>query len=51
MIEIECLWECNNGLGESPICLAEESSLFWSDHAGPSLEIAGSQFHLRHLRR
>ena len=40
MLEIECLWECNDGLGESPIWCEEESSLYWSDHAGPSMEQA-----------
>ena len=40
MIEIECLWECHDGLGESPLWSPEESSLYWSDHAGPSMESA-----------
>ena len=44
MFEIECLWECNDGLGESPLWSPEETSLYWSDHAGPSMELAGSRW-------
>jgi L-arabinonolactonase len=43
MVEIECLWECNDGLGEAPIWVAEESSLYWSDHVGPSIDLSGSR--------
>ncbi|MEK6249151.1 MAG: SMP-30/gluconolactonase/LRE family protein, partial [Planctomycetales bacterium] len=43
MIEIECLWECDDGLGESPIWVAEEQSLYWADHAGPSMALAGAR--------
>lgn len=42
-IEIECLWECNDGLGETPIWVAEESSLYWADHVGPSIDLTGPQ--------
>jgi L-arabinonolactonase len=38
MPEIECLWECNDGLGETPVWCAKESSLYWSDHVGPDLD-------------
>ena len=41
MLEIECLWECNDGLGEAPIWVAEESSIYWADHVGPSMDLAG----------
>ena len=40
-IEIECLWECNDGLGETPIWVAEESSLYWADHVGPLIDLNG----------
>ena len=43
MIEIECLWECDDGLGESPIWVADETSLYWCDHAGPSMDLAGAR--------
>ncbi len=38
MVEIECLWECNDGLGETPIWVAEEQSIYWAEHVGPALE-------------
>ncbi|MDP5216396.1 SMP-30/gluconolactonase/LRE family protein [Ruegeria sp. 2205SS24-7] len=38
MVEIECLWECDDGLGETPIWVAEESSIYWADHVGPSID-------------
>jgi len=40
-LEIECLWECNDGLGETPIWVAEETSVYWADHVGPSIDLAG----------
>ncbi len=40
-IEIECLWECNDGLGETPIWVPEESSLYWADHVGPTIDLNG----------
>jgi len=43
MVEIECLWECNDGLRESPLWSPEETSVYWSDHAGPSMELAGTR--------
>jgi L-arabinonolactonase len=43
MLEIECLWECNDGLGETPIWVAEETSLYWADHVGPSIDFTGSR--------
>ena len=43
MIEIECLWECDDLLGESPIWNPADQALYWSDHAGPSLEFAGDR--------
>ncbi|MGI9472050.1 MAG: SMP-30/gluconolactonase/LRE family protein, partial [Rubripirellula sp.] len=43
MIDIECLWECDDMLGESPIWNPSDQSLYWSDHAGPSLEVAGDR--------
>ncbi|MDJ0513394.1 MAG: SMP-30/gluconolactonase/LRE family protein [Methyloceanibacter sp.] len=41
MVEIECLWECNDGLGETPIWLAEQESIYWADHVGPAIDLAG----------
>lgn len=38
MIEVECLWECNDGLGETPMWHATERALYWADHVGPKLE-------------
>ncbi|WP_445358332.1 SMP-30/gluconolactonase/LRE family protein [Microbulbifer sp. ANSA005] len=35
VVEIECLWECNDGLGETPIWLAEDKSIYWADHVNP----------------
>ncbi|HGY5548584.1 MAG: SMP-30/gluconolactonase/LRE family protein [Prochlorococcus sp.] len=49
MIEIECLWECNDGLGESPMYEQEEDALYWCDHAGPSMAQAGD--HTPAIRR
>jgi sugar lactone lactonase YvrE len=43
MIEIECLWESDDLLGESPIWNPTNQSVYWSDHAGPSLEFAGDR--------
>lgn len=37
MIEIECLWECGDGLGETPLWHEEEGALYWADHVGPAL--------------
>lgn len=37
-IEIEHVCRSQDGLGESPIWVAEENSLYWSDHVGPFLE-------------
>ncbi|WP_310619637.1 SMP-30/gluconolactonase/LRE family protein [Flexibacterium corallicola] len=36
MVDIECLWECDDGLGEAPLWVAEETSVYWSDHVGPA---------------
>ena len=41
MVDIECLWECNDGLGETPIWVEEESSVYWADHVGPAIDLAG----------
>ena len=41
MIEVECLWECNDGLGETPIWVAEESCMYWADHVNPSIDLSG----------
>ena len=38
MYEIECLWECNDGLGETPIWNPDDRSLYWADHVGPHIE-------------
>jgi L-arabinonolactonase len=43
MVEIECLWECNDGLGETPIWVAEEQSVYWADHVGPAIDLAGER--------
>ncbi len=43
MVEIECLWECNDGLGETPIWVAEESSIYWADHVGPAIDLDGER--------
>ena len=43
MPEIECLWECHDGLGETPIWVAEEESLYWADHVGPALKPADAR--------
>jgi len=40
MLEIECLWECNDGLGETPIWVEEESCIYWADHVGPRIDQA-----------
>ncbi|WP_444922092.1 SMP-30/gluconolactonase/LRE family protein [Microbulbifer sp. CnH-101-G] len=40
-MEIECLWECNDGLGETPIWHAEDTSIYWADHVGPSVDLTG----------
>ncbi|MFA0812920.1 SMP-30/gluconolactonase/LRE family protein [Microbulbifer epialgicus] len=41
MIEVECLWECNDGLGETPIWVAEETSIYWANHVNPSIDLTG----------
>ncbi|MEM9221941.1 MAG: SMP-30/gluconolactonase/LRE family protein [Pseudomonadota bacterium] len=41
-MEIECLWECNDGLGETPIWVAEEASIYWADHVFASIDLASS---------
>ncbi|MEM9656728.1 MAG: SMP-30/gluconolactonase/LRE family protein [Planctomycetota bacterium] len=38
MVDIECLWECNDGLGEAPLWVPEETSIYWSDHVGASID-------------
>jgi L-arabinonolactonase len=38
MIEIEHLCHSQDGLGETPIWVEEEKSLYWSDHVGPSID-------------
>ncbi len=43
MIEIECLWECNDGLGETPIWVADENCLYWADHVGPEIDLKGTR--------
>ena len=43
MLEIECLWECDDGLGETPIWVPEESSVYWADHVGPSIDLNGDR--------
>lgn len=37
-VDIECLWECDDGLGETPIWREGERALYWADHVGPRLE-------------
>ncbi|MEO1191238.1 MAG: SMP-30/gluconolactonase/LRE family protein [Pseudomonadota bacterium] len=49
MLEIECLWECDDGLGETPIWAPEENAVYWSDHVGPLIDPAASR--LPSLRR
>ncbi|WP_211698372.1 SMP-30/gluconolactonase/LRE family protein [Mycobacterium spongiae] len=36
--EIECVYEGHDGLGESPLWVAEERSLYWSDHVGCTIK-------------
>lgn len=43
MIEIECLWECHDGLGETPVWVAQDRSLYWADHVGPAIDLTGSR--------
>lgn len=43
MLEIECIWECDDGLGETPIWVTEEASVYWADHVGPAIDLAGSR--------
>ena len=43
MVEIECLWECDDGLGETPIWVAEENSLYWADHVDPLIDPADTR--------
>lgn len=38
MVEVECLWECDDGLGETPIWAPDESALYWADHVHPLIE-------------
>ena len=38
MVEIECLWECGDGLGETPLWHEGERALYWADHVSPRLE-------------
>ena len=42
-MEFEHLCTSQDGLGESPIWNEEQNALYWSDHAGPSLQLAGSR--------
>lgn len=41
MVDIECLWECNDGLGETPIWSADEGAVYWADHVFASIDLAG----------
>jgi len=41
MVDIECLWECNDGLGETPIWNPDEASIYWADHVGPAIDLNG----------
>lgn len=41
MVDIECLWESNDGLGETPIWVEAETSVYWADHVGPAIDLAG----------
>ena len=38
MIDIQCVFKSQDGLGESPIWVEEEKSLYWSDHLGPTMK-------------
>ncbi|MCP4179462.1 MAG: SMP-30/gluconolactonase/LRE family protein [bacterium] len=38
MIEIKNICRSQDGLGENPIWLEEEKSLYWANHVGPSLK-------------
>ncbi len=38
MIDIQCVVKSQDGLGESPIWVEEEKSLYWSDHLGPTMK-------------
>jgi sugar lactone lactonase YvrE len=38
MYEIECVCNSQDGLGESPIWVEKEKSLYWSDHLGPNMK-------------
>lgn len=49
MHEIECLWECGDGLGETPLWHAGERALYWADHVGPA--IAPESDHRPSIRR
>ena len=42
LTEIECLWECNDGIGKSPIYHEDEDALYWSDQAEASIEAPGN---------
>lgn len=33
-VEIECVYESQDGLGEAPLWVEEEGCLYWSDHVG-----------------
>ncbi|MEM7192819.1 MAG: SMP-30/gluconolactonase/LRE family protein, partial [Pseudomonadota bacterium] len=43
MVEIECLWECDDGLGETPIWRPEEGAIYWADHVGPAIDPKSSR--------
>ena len=43
MVEIECIWECGDGLGETPLWHEEERALYWADHVGPKVDLAGER--------
>jgi sugar lactone lactonase YvrE len=36
-MKIECICESQDGLGETPIWVEEEQSVYWADHVGPAL--------------
>ena len=38
MLDIQCICRSQDGLGESPIWVEEERSLYWSDHLGPTMK-------------
>lgn len=38
MIDIQHVCKSQDGLGESPIWIEEERSLYWSDHLGPAIK-------------